>query len=210
MTSIASFSSEKDWENFNSSLLIEVTRPNAVYTCTGVAISNSVILTAAHCLDGEIKRVKIFTSDSYDPKLTYLEINSFKLHPKYNPSKSKSHADIAKIMMKEKLPSTIKIHPIYKGSNPRGNLYRFGFGGRDKKNIRTVITPQLRKMNLDEQIVELDDTFSKSGDSGGPIFLQNGITTEILAIHSTYSHGPRGKFTLNPLLAPYIPWIFDN
>lgn len=204
------FTKETDWERFNSSLLIEVTRPNGVFTCTGVVVSQDVVITAAHCLDGSVKEVKIFTQDIYKPSNTSLPVKEYKLHPLYDPKKSRYKSDLAKIMMKEKLPPFIKIYPIYKGNKIFGNLYRFGFGARDNKNLRTVITPTLRKMNVEEEILELNDKFSKSGDSGGPIFMENDKEIKILAIHSTFSHGPQGNYSLNPLLGAYIHWIFEN
>jgi hypothetical protein len=207
---IPGFAKMDDWERFNSSLLIEVTRPNGVFTCTGVAISKDVIVTAAHCLDGIIKGVRIFTQAKYDPKQTSLAIKDFTIHPNYNPSKSRYRSDLAKIVMKESLPPFINLCPIYEGKIVTGQLYRFGFGGRDKKNVRTVITPTFRKMNVIEEVIELNDEFSKSGDSGGPIFMQNGKDISIIAVHSTYSHGPEGNYSLNPLLAAYLPWIYAN
>lgn len=207
---ISGFSKVEDFERFNSSLLIEVTRPNGVFTCTGVAISKEVIVTAAHCLDGIVKGVRIFTQAAYDPKQTSLAIKDFTIHPNYNPKNSRYKSDLAKIVMKEPLPAFIKLYPIYEGKVVSGQLYRFGFGGRDKKNIRTVITPTFRRINFEEEVIELNDQFSKSGDSGGPIFMQNGNDVSILAVHSTYSHGPQGNFSLNPLLAAYLPWIYAN
>lgn len=207
---IAGFSKVEDWERFNSSLLIEVTRPNGVFTCTGVAVSDQVLITAAHCLEGKVDKVRIFTQASYNPKQTSLDIKEYKLHPNYDPDKSRYRSDLAKIIMKDKLPPFIKLYPIYQGKKIMGNLYRFGFGERNEKNLRTVITPTLRKVNIDEEVLELNDKFSKSGDSGGPVFMENGSDISILAIHSTFSHGPEGNFSLNPLLAAYIPWIFSH
>lgn len=207
---ITAFTKTDDWESYNSSLLIEVTRPTGVFTCTGVAVSPEIILTAAHCLDGHIDKVRVFTQADYNPKQTSLDIKNYSLHPTYNPKKSRYHSDLAKIVMKEKLPEFLKIHPIYDGNKIFGNLYRFGYGARDKKNIRTVITPTLRKVNTEEEILELNDKFSMSGDSGGPIFMQKGNEIFILAIHSTFSHGPEGNYSLNPLLGAYLPWIFSH
>lgn len=207
---IPGFTKIDDWERFNSSLLIEVTRPNGVFTCTGVAISKEVIVTAAHCLDGIVKGVKVFTQASYDPKQTSLPIKDFTIHPLYNPKKSRYRSDLAKIVMKEQLPPFINLFPIYEGKTVSGQLYRFGFGARNKKNLRTVITPTFRRFNQEEEVLELNDEFSRSGDSGGPIFMQNGKDISILAVHSTYSHGPQGNFSLNPLLAAYLPWIYAN
>ena len=204
------FTKVGDWDLFNSSLLIEVTRPNGTFTCTGVAISDQIILTAAHCLEGKIKSVRVFTQEVYDPKQTSLEILEYKLHPSYNPSRSRYYSDLAKITMKEKLPPFIKIHPIYQERKFMGQFFRFGFGERDKKNLRTVITPTLRKVNPQDEVIELNDEYSMSGDSGGPIFMQNGKEIFLVAIHSTFSHGPEGNFSLNPLLRAYMPWIFSS
>ncbi|WP_408098738.1 trypsin-like serine protease [Peredibacter sp. HCB2-198] len=207
---ILSFAKSYDWEQFNSSLLIEVTRPNGVFTCTGVAVSDQMILTAAHCLEGNVKGVRVFTQEVYDPKQTSLEIKDYKLHPTYNPHHSRYYSDLAKIQMKEKLPAFIKVHPIALEKKFFGRFYRFGFGARDKKNLRTVITPTLRKVNPAEEVLELNDEYSRSGDSGGPIFMQNGNGIQLVAIHSTFSHGPEGNYSLNPLLAAYLPWIFSH
>jgi hypothetical protein len=210
MTTIQGFTKVENWERFNSSLLIEVTRPNGVFTCTGVAVSDKLLVTAAHCLEGNISRVRVFTQAAYNPKQSSLEVTDYKVHPNYNPSKSRFKSDIAKITMKEKLPSFIKLYPIYQGTKVSGNIFRFGFGARNKKNLRTVITPTLRKLDLNEEILELNDKFSMSGDSGGPIYMQSGNDISILAIHSTLSHGPEGSFSLNPLLSAYVPWILSN
>ena len=207
---IEGFVKSENWNEFNSSLVIEVTRPNGVFTCTGVAVSKDLILTAAHCLDGDIKRVRVFTQDRYDPKAPSFEVSSFKIHPNYNPKSSRYISDLAKISLKQRLPDEIKTIPIYRGLAPNGQFYRFGFGERNKKNVRTVITPRLKRVDTVQNILELNDMFSYSGDSGGPIFLQNEFGIFLIAIHSTLSFGPEGRYSYNPLLAPYEKWLFEN
>lgn len=204
------FASSQDWEKFNSSLLIEVTRPKGVFTCTGVALSSTVIATAAHCLEGEIKKVRIFTGASYDPSLPSLAVKEFKLHPAYKPKDSAYRNDIARIVLEEKLPESIHIRDIFGPGPVKGKIYRFGFGARNKKNLRTAITPSFRRLNAEEEVLELNDTFSRSGDSGGPIFVENGEDIKVIAIHSTFSHGPEGRYSFNPLLAQYRNFLFPN
>jgi hypothetical protein len=203
-------SKAQDWALFNSSLLIEVTREKGVFTCTGVALTPTLLATAAHCLEGDVKRVRVFTNEAYDPKAAAIAVERFELHPEYRPKESRYRHDIARIVLSEKLPASVRIHEIFQGQTVAGEIYRFGFGARNKKNLRTVITPKFRRLNLAEEVVELDDTFSRSGDSGGPVFIQQGYDIKVLAIHSTFSHGPQGRFSFNPLLQAYRQWLFPN
>ena len=207
---ILGFSKLQEWDEFNSSLCIEVTRPTGVFTCTGVAVANNLVVTAAHCLDGEILKVRIFTESFYDKNNKSLLVKKFKIHPNYQPKNSRYLSDLAKIYLDEVLPPSIKIHPLFKGQFISGDIYRFGFGARNKKNLRTMITPKFKRMDLENKIIELNDQFSYSGDSGGPIFLKQDNNTYILAIHSTLSFGPQGNYSYNPVLDSYQTWIFEN
>jgi hypothetical protein len=200
----------QDWKQFNSSVLVEVTRSDGVFTSSGVVVSSHTIITAGHSLAGDVKKVRISLGEHYDSKGTFLEVASFKVHPDYNPKKSRYYSDVAKIMLKEKINSSILIYPIYEGTVISGNLFRLGFGERDKKNNRTIITPTFREINPYEKFVVLNDMYSRSGDSGGPVYVQQGTKTFILAIHSTLSSGPEGVYSYNPLLAPYLSWIYQN
>lgn len=197
-----------DWNNFNSSVLIEVTRPNGVYTCTGVAINKNTVLTAAHCLEGEILKVRISTDASYNPKGKFLEVDSFDLHPDYDRHISNYRSDLAKIKLKDELPPGTNFYPIIKKDNElKGKILRLGFGARENKNVRTLVTPEVRQVRKMEKVLELNDTYSYSGDSGGPVFMQYNGQMYLIAIHSTLSFGPEGKHSFNPLLAPHREWI---
>lgn len=197
-----------DWTNFNSSLLIEVTRPNGVFTCTGVAINKNTLLTAAHCLEGEILKVRVSLDMSYDPKGKFLQVENFDLHPEYDKEKSNYQSDLAKLKLKADLPSEIKIFPIIKKDHLiDGKILRLGFGARSNKNVRTLVQPVVKELRKLENVLELNDTFSYSGDSGGPVFLQNQGQMYLIAIHSTLSYGPEGKHSFNPLLSSHREWL---
>lgn len=197
-----------DWSNFNSSLIIEVTRPEGVFTSTGVAINSYTILTAAHCLEGEVLKIRISNEPVYNKKGNFWDIASYELHPDYNFEKSQYRCDLAKIKLKEALPKSTTFFPIMKNSQEMdGKILRLGFGGRSNKNVRTLVTPEFKQVRKHENVLELHDTYSYSGDSGGPVFLQKNGQMYLVAIHSTLSFGPEGKYSFNPILTSHRNWI---
>lgn len=197
-----------DWNNFNSSLLIEVTRPTGVFTCTGVAINKDTILTAAHCLEGEILSVRVSNEASYDKAGKFFEVDSFEIHPDYDAKTSNYKSDIAKIKLTKALPKGTNFYPIIKKNQElNGKILRLGFGARGTNNVRTLVTPQVKQVRPIEKTLELNDMYSYSGDSGGPVFMQYNGQMFLIAIHSTLSFGPEGKHSFNPLLSSHREWI---
>ena len=197
-----------DWNNFNSILLIEVTRPSGIFTSTGIAINKNTILTAAHCLEGEVLRVRVTAESTYNANGDFFEVTSFDLHPDYNSANSNFQSDIAKIKIKGELPKDTIFYPIIKkDSELKGKFLRLGYGARGLKNVRTLVSPGFKKIRTQEKILELNDMYSYSGDSGGPILIQNHGQMYLIAIHSTLSSGPEGKHSYNPLLSSHREWI---
>lgn|SRR5690606_14193850 len=210
MTNLTAQASNLDWSNFNATLVLEVTRPEGIFTSTAVAISPDTVITAAHCLEGKILKVRLSQDSEYNPKGKFIAVESFDLHPDYNASVSNFQNDIAKIKLKKPLSSSTTIYPLIKGPFAMdGNFYRLGYGAREGKNIRTLITPSFKGMRNFENTLELNDTYSYSGDSGGPVYLMRNNQMYLVAIHSTYSFGPEGKYSYNPMLSVHRNWLLN-
>lgn len=198
-----------DWSNFNSTVVIEVTRPEGVFTSSGVAINKNTIITAAHCLDGVVLKVRVSTAGTYSPNGKFISAKTFEIHPEYDPDVSNYKFDLAKIKLASSLPEDTNFYAVKKSDKDlSGSLVRIGYGGRNKKNIRTIITPVFKDILEPQRILELHDMYSYSGDSGGPVFLQQNGQVFLVAIHSTLSYGPEGKFSFNPLLATHRDWLY--
>ncbi len=199
-----------DWTNFNSSLLIEVTRPNGIFTSSAVAIDRHTLLTAAHCLEGEILHVRISQQSCYNPKGIFFDVETFELHPEYDAKVSNFKNDIARIRLSQPLPKETTIFSMIKASKPlTGRFLRLGYGHRNNLNARTLITPLFKNHDSLQGILELHDEYSFSGDSGGPIFLQDRGQMYLVAIHSTLSFGSEGKYSFNPLISNHREWILS-
>lgn len=198
-----------DWSNFNSTVVIEVTRPEGVFTSSGVAINRDTILTAAHCLDGEILKVRVSTAGTYSKNGKFIGVKTYEIHAEYEPELSKYNFDLAKIKLSSSLPEGTNFYSVIKNDRDlTGNFVRIGYGARFDKNIRTMITPVFKQLQDPQKVLELHDMYSYSGDSGGPVFLQQKGQMYLVAIHSTLSYGPEGKYSFNPLLAAHRTWIY--
>lgn len=208
-TNFTSPSPNIDWSNFNSTVLIEVTRPEGVFTSSGVALNKNTILTAAHCLDGEVLKVRVSTASTYHPKGKFIGVKTYELHPEYEPEHSNFQNDLAKIKLSSPLPEGTNYYSVMKSDRDlSGNFVRIGFGAREEKNARTMITPVFKEVLEPQRILELHDMYSYSGDSGGPVFLQQKGQLYLVAIHSTLSYGPEGRYSYNPLLTRHRDWIY--
>lgn len=207
----------KNFENdvYNSALIIEVWRPNGIFTCTGVAVTKSIVLTAAHCLDGDVNIVQVIKSYRYqDTNKQYFEVEKYTLHEKYDKLTSNYLFDIAKIKLKNPLPSDIQIFPISRSKIIDENVsyFRAGYGGRNNQNTKTILTPTLRNLDVRNHFIELNEDDSQSGDSGGPVFIvsPNKGKLKVYAIHSTLSYGDKGNYSFNVLLGRLRYWIYDE
>ena len=196
--------SEINWDSFNSSLLIEIKRGDVSFTCSGVAIGQRLVLTSAHCFD-DVDSARILLDAQYDPRSkNEVVVKNFELHPLYDPKKSLYKHHLAILHLAGALPHNINIATIKQTRKLAVDLEvdRIGFGGRGSLNTRTWTNPRIKK--IDNEVLELTDSMSVVGDSGGPVYLQTPQGIELVGLHSTLEGNNK---TYSVYLPHYKNWI---
>lgn len=193
-----------DFSLYEGAIGLSVKKGEKSYICSAVAINRWVLVTAAHCLD-KCSKVKAYSGFDIKNPEEFFEVSRFKIHPSYNREKSYIDFDVAKILLTRPLPVDT---PIYQIAEVKSHfeLNRVGFGGREKENKRTVVTG-LRDFIFDQETISMQDNFSHSGDSGGPIFQNIYGKLYLVAVHSTLE---KKEISRNPLLWPLRPWLLSK
>ncbi len=182
------------FDYFKQSFPLEISKGGAKVICSSVAIHPQIILTAAHCVEGaeRIALVKGFDLDQGHPR--YMA-QSWEAHPNYNREKSNYHYDVAKVILSNPLPENLPYTKVGWPIEGR-SIVRVGFGGRNSKNARTLISGQ-DLIYMGDDYFELNDEYGVMGDSGGPVFqMQNGSYV-LVGIHST-KEGKNKTYAVHP------------
>ena len=194
-----------DWNLFSSTLILEVFRNGKAYTSTAVAVSDRILITAAHSV-ADWESANIYIGGSYRDHDERIKVVSCIIHPEYDRSHSLYQNDLALILLEGNLPSFCKIEkiPLVNDVAAGELLERIGFGSRNERNKRTWTNPIFRARTDDRKNLILEDEHSVIGDSGGPIFKRTKKGVELIGIHSTLE-GSSKTYIVN--LAYYQDWI---
>jgi secreted trypsin-like serine protease len=191
---------DQKWDTFNSSLLIEVFRGSEVFTSSSVLITRNVLLTAAHSVLG-IDKGYVHIGHSYSQENMRVGFKKVIIHNDYDKNVSNYKNDIALIILDNNLPKSIKPVQISEANDLIDtSIERVGFGRRHGANKRTWTNPHL--VEVQDLHLELLDSKSVVGDSGGPLLLGNNL----LGIHST----KEGNSTYAVNVSSYVDWINEN
>lgn len=162
---------------YNSTFSLKVEKTTGgVFVCSSVAINTRTLLTAGHCLENA-KEI-VITDGKIERKA-----KSWAVHPEYNKMDSKYFADVGMIRLSRKLPMNLN-YPKLSAPVPYFSLNRIGFGGREGKNVRTLVSGIWITEEVDATLV-LKDELGVPGDSGGPLFQFINGELSLVAIHST-------------------------
>lgn len=187
--------------------------------CSGVVMSPSIILTAAHCVTPALQVAVLLPGrDKPAPILA----DKVSVHPEYVPDAIRKRVrsiDLALLHIAGALPPQFVAPAIATSATPAlGSEYLVaGFGIEDESRNRLsgeLRSGLLRARNpLSSILLWAEDPQRKgfgacTGDSGGPIFNTN--VSELIAI-TVWSSGARGRkcgdLTQGILVAPHRRWI---
>lgn len=170
--------------------------------CTGSLIENSMVLTAAHCLEDAKSVYVLFGLDATDEAINkdqviVRDVTKYLSHPKFNAKASLQYnpQDIALLRYEGELPEgydNFEIPDSFKMPKAQDKIVLIGYGKtmQDKGDQGLLRTTSLLGGQLEwlknEKMLRLRQpkTGACLGDSGGPLIIQNQGEDEIAGVLS--------------------------
>lgn len=172
--------------------------------CTGTPISNDVILTAAHCVDGLDKNtmtatfhISSFCDSGYDKTKHDIPVSDYIVKSGYSES-VKGKEDVALVKLRSPIPSDYKISAIYDGKSPLSSdkVTLAGYGKKSEYGggsmvLRTTTKSYKNELVVREKELLLDQRRSGicQGDSGGPVFVEVNGEMQVAGVNSVVFGG---------------------
>lgn len=184
-----------------SAVMLEIIREDQKFNSSSVAISDNILLTAAHSVDGMDSGLACIGD-------RLIKIDKVIIHPSYNPSKSFYENDIAIVYLSENLP--FNVLPAILGQDlidSPGHYMRVGFGRREGENRKYSFSPSFIERSFNKTSLCFTDTNALVGDSGGPIYKMSAKGLFLVALHSTLE-GTSKIFTVN--IDHFKDWILGH
>lgn len=188
--------------------------------CSGVVVSRSAVLTAAHCADPNREHRVHFMENGQPVLLTPAASAVHPLYVKDAVQRRRQSIDLALVRLAQPLPARFSPAPLSGGHQPRAGatVTVSGFGAIGRKaadgSFRSVTAPVEEPWGPGKILLWIGSAKGAAagacaGDSGGPISV-NGAVTAITSWSKGVGSTPCGRTTQGVLLAPQRIWIDDT
>ncbi len=161
--------------------------------CTGTAVSDQALVTAAHCVPQEKENLQIFLAVNPLDEKSDVEtsaISKIVVHSDYNAAEPMKSVDLAILHLREKLPISYQAVSVAKASAFKvgQDILLAGYGNNSSQEIEGFGRLRQVRASVSEiagSFFEVDQSLGKGicdGDSGGPVFVVEGETLTLLGV----------------------------
>jgi secreted trypsin-like serine protease len=194
--------------------------------CSGSLLEGNIVLTAAHCIENNLKSVNVFFGSSVDEGSVMRKVDIALVHANYHDWAETDENDIALVHFTGAVPPGFVPATLLRDSTLLKNaasVLLAGYGVTDPKNGRgdgllRMVTVTIKDAAFGKGEVSVDQTHGKgscSGDSGGPAYLLVGNQPLLWGITSRGDSTERGRDLCNhdgiyTNAAAYLDWIAKN
>ena len=197
-----------DWKKVESSALLVVERGSRISYCSAVVIAERRALTAGHCGSGMTGGTLVLGKSLDDTEARRIRIkpDRTRIHSEYDPTNCFYCSDLALLVLAEnaRLPSYPRISSSAMGRlDPRVELIRIGYATPTLGQMLRTWTP-VAFDRYNGATVFSEDSLSRVGDSGGPVYHFHNDRAYLVGIHST-KIGDRG--IAGPFVPDFKSWI---